>query len=215
MTNRLLRKLKKYKVVSFDVFDTLIERTVKLPSDIFALVGEAVLDPDNGFVQKRIQAEKEARARSVSGEVTLEEIYAGLRTEYGELTNRLMSEEMELEISSCIPKSSMTEVYKAAIDSCEKVFIISDMYLPSSVIEKMLDKCGINAYVKVYVSNEYNCNKISGKLFDRVILENCINRSDMLHIGDSVKADFLGARKAKISSYLIGRKNRLSRLIHG
>ena len=215
MTNRLLRKLKKYKVVSFDVFDTLIERTVKLPSDIFALVGANVLGADNGFVQNRIQAEKEARDRSVSGEVTLEDIYAGLRTEYGELADRLMNEEIELEIKSCTPKTSMTEIYKTATDSCEKVFIISDMYLPSTVIEKMLEKCGINSYLKIYVSNEYDCNKISGRLFERVILDNGINRSDMLHVGDSIKADYLGARKAKISSYLIGRKHRLLRLIHG
>lgn len=36
----------------------------------------------------------------------------------------------------------------------------------------------------------------------------------MIHIGDSIKADFLGARKARVKSVLIGRKNRFERLIH-
>lgn len=35
--------LKKYDVISFDIFDTLIERTCSVPADIFELTGEAVL----------------------------------------------------------------------------------------------------------------------------------------------------------------------------
>lgn len=41
-----------------------------------------------------------------------------------------------------------------------------------------------------------------------------IKQSEIVHIGDSVKADFLGARKVGIKSILIRRKNRLKRLIH-
>ena len=31
--------LKKYDVISFDIFDTLIERTCSVPADIFELTG--------------------------------------------------------------------------------------------------------------------------------------------------------------------------------
>ena len=36
-----------YQYVSFDVFDTLIERDVNRPSDIFALVGKSILGKEN------------------------------------------------------------------------------------------------------------------------------------------------------------------------
>ena len=215
MTNNLIRKINKHPIISFDVFDTLIERTVSLPSDIFGLVGKAVFGSDNGFTDNRIKAEQTARSLSDTGEVTLAEIYGQLKSVYGDKTDVLMEEEILQEINSCVPKTSMTDVYKAAIDNAQKVFIISDMYLPSSVIEQMINKCGISGYSKIYVSNEYKCNKISGKLYEKVIIENSIERKEMLHIGDSIKADYLGAKKAKIDSCLIGRKNRLKRFIHG
>lgn len=41
MKNYLLQALiSKYQYISFDIFDTLIERKVKAPSDIFAIVGK-------------------------------------------------------------------------------------------------------------------------------------------------------------------------------
>ena len=40
-----------------------------------------------------------------------------------------------------------------------------------------------------------------------------IDKKNIIHIGDSIKADYIGARKAGISSILIGRKNRIGRLI--
>lgn len=44
--------------------------------------------------------------------------------------------------------------------------------------------------------------------------EKQIDPSKIIHIGDSFKADFCGARKAGIKSILISRKHRLKRLIH-
>ena len=50
--------------------------------------------------------------------------------------------------------------------------------------KKMLEKCGIHNDIKVYVSNEYGVNKISGKLFRIVLNENNVNASKMLHIAN-------------------------------
>ena len=49
------------------------------------------------------------------------------------------------------------------------------MYLPSEVIQKMLKACNILDYEKIYVSNEYGVNKISGILFKKVIQDKKIN----------------------------------------
>ena len=55
--------IRHYQYVSFDVFDTLIERDVNRPSDIFVLVGKCILGKENAekFRILRKKAEFEAR----------------------------------------------------------------------------------------------------------------------------------------------------------
>ena len=43
MNNRLYKKVEGYPNISFDMFDTLIERNVILPTDVFFQVGKSVL----------------------------------------------------------------------------------------------------------------------------------------------------------------------------
>lgn len=87
------------------------------------------------------------------------------------------------------------------------------MYLPQDVIVKMLNKCGVFVANKIYVSNECGVNKISGNLFHYVMEENELEPHEWLHIGDSIRADCIGAIKAGIKFCPVNRKNRLRRLI--
>ena len=217
--NKLICKyiLNNYKYVSFDVFDTLIERDVNKPSDIFARVGKNVLGEEKAeeFRNLRKEAERKAREEKYQTEVTLEQIYKKLNGIYGQdIIEKLKNEEIQLEIDCCHVKKDIISLYNACIKKEKHVLIISDMYLSSEVIGKMLKHCNITGYEELYVSNEYGINKISGKLFKTVMNINRIKSSEMIHIGDSVKADFLGARKTGMKSVLISRKNRLERLIH-
>lgn len=61
--NRVLENhiLKKYNYISFDVFDTLIERDVPDPKDIFSIIEKTTDETD--FRNKRIKAEKIARSK--------------------------------------------------------------------------------------------------------------------------------------------------------
>lgn len=216
MKNLFLKHLvNKYQVISFDVFDTLIERKVRLPSDIFRITGEQVLGTNyaKSFTKDRIDAESMARKLTDNGEVNLDEIYSLLQDKYKEKAIILKKAEIKNEIELCTPKEKIIQYFNYAISRSKEIYIISDMYLPTSIIETMLRKCGVFGYKKIYVSNEYRVNKITGKLFDCVIRENEINSDQMLHIGDSIKADYLGAKKTRIHSVLIGRKHRIRRLI--
>lgn len=103
----------------------------------------------------------------------------------------------------------MSSAYKKG----KRVLLISDMYLPETVIVSMLQRCGINDYEKLYVSNTYGENKLSGKLFQIACKDWQIDLKSMIHIGDSIKADMIGAHKAGIHVWLVGRKNRIERLI--
>ncbi|MBT4740408.1 MAG: haloacid dehalogenase, partial [Rhodospirillaceae bacterium] len=80
----------RYKVLSLDVFDTLIWRRVPEPADIFYQVGRSLKDADllagqitvTQFAHLRVAAAKAARAKAEakmgSREVLLVDIYAAL-----------------------------------------------------------------------------------------------------------------------------------------
>lgn len=217
MKKRLLNFIiERYSVISFDVFDTLIERNVKVPSDIFEIAGKKVLGENYSeqFRRDRIQAESEARCLSPNGEVILDDIYNLLERKYKEKTIVLKEQEVAEEIKSCTPKKEMISIFYSALNQGKRVYIISDMYLPKPVIQEMLEKCGVSGEEKLYVSNTYGANKISGKLFEIVTREGNLDKKRMLHIGDSLKADCLGAIKAGIVFYHVSRKNRLERMLH-
>lgn len=211
--NSIIKKIRKYDVVSFDVFDTLIERDVFLSTDIFVKTGNRILGNTlaEEFSFKRIKAEEKARKKSAFGEITLDEIYNQLRDYEPEVRKKLKEVELETELASCLQKKEVYSIFEWAYKNALNVIIISDMYLSAVQIDLMLKKCGYDGYKKIYVSNEYGVNKISGRLFTTVLEDLGISKEKMIHIGDSIKADFIGARRVGIDSVLVNRKNRIIR----
>lgn len=205
-----LHKAQKYNIVSFDVFDTLIERDVKKPTDIFFRVGMICFSERRKaieFQRHRILAEYAARNVSYTGEVNLDDIYSALEGYNIETIERLKKQEMETEINLCHPRSQIVDLFNRMKHIGIPVVLISDMYLSKECLVKMLTKCGIDGYMALFVSNESGCNKISGGLFQVVHKELGIKDAMHLHYGDSVKADVLGAKKAKVTPRFIFRKN--------
>ena len=211
LTNDLINK---YKIISFDIFDTLVLRNVEKPTDLFYLV-ENQMEGNNafGFHNKRIQAEKIARQKLSPREVNIDDIYDYLDINDNNLKENLKAKEIELELASCYANKKIKKFYDRAIENGNEVIIISDMYLPQEVIQAMLGQCGIYRYKKLYVSNSFNANKITGKLFEIAISELGVPKKNIVHLGDSIKADFLGAHKAGIKAVLVHRKNRLRRFL--
>lgn len=208
---------RRYKAVSFDIFDTLLERDVARPVDVFLRVGDIVLGAGKGegFQKDRIAAESAARVKAPNGEVTLDDIYEELIAEgYArETAEALKAQEVTSELTGCFVKASMKPVYDAALKKGKTVFLVSDMYLPKEVIAGMVERCGYEGYEKLFVSNEYGVSKRSGKLFDDVCKEYGLEKKDLVHVGDSIGADLLGARKAGVAALPVRRKNRLGRLL--
>ena len=93
------------------------------------------------------------------------------------------------------------------------MILISDMYLTSSEIKMMLDRCGIKGYERLIVSNEYGCDKISGKLYKAAECASGMENCRHIHYGDSVKADLLGARKADVVPRLVLKEKWMTKLI--
>jgi HAD superfamily hydrolase (TIGR01549 family) len=109
------------------------------------------------------------------------------------------SNEIDLELEYCYANSYMLEVFNILKENNKTIIATSDMYLPKEIIEKILLKNGFNGFDKIFVSNEYKCNKGDGKLFN--IVKKMYKNKKFIHIGDNYFADVLGAKKVKIDSY--------------
>ena len=206
VSNYLLRK---YNVISFDIFDTLIERKVSKPSDIFYLTGKKILGEESAetFRDVRIKAEEKARSLKISNEVNLDEIYDNIKIYSKSQLELLKEKEIETEISNCIPRKGMFLFYNKCLKLNKKLLFISDMYLSSQVIKEILKNCGYLEITNLFISNEFGHSKKDGSLFDIALKKTNVKRKECIHIGDSYKADFLGARKEGLSALLVLRKN--------
>jgi HAD superfamily hydrolase (TIGR01549 family) len=214
MNNRLYKKVKGYQNISFDMFDTLIERNVILPTDIFFQAGKSVLDDGEKFREQRILAERKARAKHQSKEVTLDQIYLELGFLYDEqILNELKEKEISEELSNCNPRKDIVEVYRKLIKEGKNVFIVTDMYLPKDTLSMMLRKCSIDDYKDLLLSNEEEAGKRDGKLFEILLQRYDIQSQSLIHIGDDLKSDYLGAKKVGITSVIIPRKRAIRRQI--
>ena len=211
-----LRRGEQFDLISFDIFDTLIVRDVVSPTDIFYMTGlDYFKDKEKAreFKMRRVKAEADARRRSANGEVNLKDIYRELFVSYGITAGILKDRELKSEIEHCFPREKWKSLFDAYIEKGKKVILISDMYLSSSEIKMMLDKCGMRGYDNLFVSNEYGYDKISGELYkvaERALgMENCSH----IHYGDSFKADYLGAKKANVATRFVLKEDFFKRLI--
>lgn len=204
MNEFLGEEIKKYNVITFDVFDTLLKRIYTNPDDLFAAVEEQVSDAKD-FARQRKNAEKKARKKYWYKEVNFDEIYDFIEPVYGrELSEKLKKTEANTEIESALPNQDIVEVFNKCKSAGKKIYIISDMYLPGRVISKMLEHIGVTGYEKLYVSSDYRKTKAGdGMLFTLVLKENGLVAGDVLHIGDNKGADFDMPRKKGLSAWLV------------
>ena len=208
--------INKFSVITFDIFDTLIERDVQTPSDIFYLSAKKVLGDKAAeiFRSRRIEAEKNARKKREDNEVTISEIYNELVPIYPNKYEELMNTEINMEILHCHKRKIYSDLMERFLNNGKKVYLISDMYLTSNIIAIILNHCGISGYHGLYISCEYRKNKITGELFRTVIEDSNILPRRILHFGDSLRADVFGAKKVGICSFWVYRKRNLHQIFH-
>jgi len=202
---------KNIKCVSFDIFDTLIKRPFFVPTDLFLLLNKYFREYTNGatgmdFSKIRIYCEQLARERIENEEcqeITLDQIYDTIATEYGiekNVLDKLKSKEMEYEVRFCTRRNTGYELYTLALAMGKKVIFTSDMYLSRETINKILEKNGYIDNEKLYLSSEIKLSKSKGDLFKYVLSDLKIESVQMLHIGDNYGPDVEIPRKLKINS---------------
>jgi predicted HAD superfamily hydrolase len=208
-TESIIRRIRLYKSVSFDVFDTAIKRDVPHPRDVFTLVGQRYSEQNgaelDNFPQMRIEAEYAARRALDKPEITLMDIYTHLPAEWSaKQRNTLMQLECEMELSLCGVNQALWPVYRWCVENGKMVLFISDMYLPQELISAMLAKSGYAVH-PLFVSGSIGLKKRSGRLFTHVLDTLELTRSELIHIGDSYKSDIVGSRKAGVRALYIAK----------
>ena len=210
-TIRAAIKDSRIKAVSFDAFDTLLLRPFWEPRDLFYFLDREaarLLGSDDVvcFSRYRQEAEREARVHAAargSEDVTLEEIYRVIEQKQlfsGQVIHALMTKEMELEERFCYQRKSAAELMAYAISLGKRVVVVSDMYLPSAFVAKLLEKNGFPNPEQVFVSCEIGLSKHTGHLYDYVLTQLGIGRGELLHIGDNLVSDYKAPKKRGIKA---------------
>lgn len=196
-----------YKVISFDIFDTLIVRPFAYPTDIFKLLNYYVDDlleatDQVDFSDIRIEGEKFARSYfnklNNFEEITLDEIYESIHRLTGwnyELLENIKNKEIDLEKKYCLQRKFGKELFDLAKYAHKKVIITSDMYLPQKVVNDILLKNGYSDYDKLYLSSEVRVTKASGKLYSYISKQLNCSPKEIIHIGDNLDSDYKSAQK--------------------
>lgn len=191
--------LSQYDIVSFDIFDTALNRKVENPMDVFTIMALEMGHNDFADIRKRAETfarEKKEKAEDTR-EVTLSEIYKILKSYYG-IDPKWEKREIELELELSIPNPYIYEIYKRLLLAGKKIIFISDMYLPSEVISEMLHRNGYSEYLKLYVSNEYKLRKGDGKL-QALVLLNYVGQK-IIHVGDDENSDVKKSKAAGMNA---------------
>lgn len=196
--------MNKYSIISFDLFDTLIKRNVRSPKDIFQIVENKMFDKYEirTFSKDRVNAEHNLYKKKVYEEISLDEIYDNFPIYYDKkMLEDYKKIEIETELEMCVFNENIRDIYESAIKN-KQVIIITDIYLPKSLIVKILKKNSIR-YDYLYVSSELRLKKKSGNLFKYVLEELKVSPNKILHIGDNDHSDYKMPKSLGMSAYKI------------
>lgn len=209
---KMLYNLYNFDVVSFDIFDTLVTRKVYNPDDIFKIIDCIVVDryhmTPGYYIKLRKNAEYEFRkGRNFVGDCTIDDIYLQMGNN-SVLSSKDLDEikkiEIEVDLNSIIPRKDMLDIYNRLLSQNKQIILISDMYYPRLIIEKILSNCGYYNYFDILVSSEIGFRKDNGTMWDYV----CEKYSNFIHVGDNEESDIhaLMLRQRSYQHVLEGRK---------
>lgn len=196
----LLRMINEHKVVSIDLFDTLIMRQVTFPSDVFDVIECRLREQGitiEDFSGKRLEAEKYLSKTTAP---TLNDIYRYMIATYSitEITaDELRELEWKVDQALIVPRRDMCAFIADIFYGGKEVYIVSDTFYTKRELEEILKKWDITFYTDIYASCEYGVSKSQGlfqKLKEQIFGRSCI------HIGDDIFADVECAEKYGISA---------------
>ncbi len=215
----LRRPHSEVKIVSFDVFDTVLTRRVGNPRAAFLLVGRRAAASGlincsaNAFAKVRHAAEVRAfqNAGGLDSSVSLADIYREVAhgahlCEADEA--RLVELEMQVETELLAPIEVGVERVRSARRAGKRVIFVSDMYLSSAFIEEQLRRFDIfETGDQLFVSNELQLSKATGRIWTPVLSAIGAYPSQVHHIGNDGVSDGRMASRAGLSTEVVSSYN--------
>lgn len=185
----LISEIDRHDVISFDIFDTLITRTVSSPSDVFSIIENKYDTKVKGFLLKRQRAAEMAMRKN--GYPTIYNIYDELcKLMGGGLINELLEYELFVEKCVLIRREKVVQLLHYALSKDKEVYFISDMYLPKKILKDFLKNLNIyDSKIKILVSCDEKASKADMSLWK--MYRKVIHGKSALHIGDDEISDFL------------------------
>ena len=105
--------------------------------------------------------------------------------------------ELALEQWNTRPDPALIAQIAALRAAGHRVIAVSDMYLDSGEIDRLLRSHGITTD-RVYASSDHGLSKFSGRLYSHVAATEGVAPSDIVHVGDDLLADIWSARSAGV-----------------
>ncbi len=226
-------QLDQFDVVSLDIFDTLFIRRIPDPNMVKIPVAQFIADEAKrlgiqvtplGVRQKRNEIENAHRALNGKTNPDHEARYDDFMAEtlaaiFGDqlkpdLLNRVADYEIRMESAMIVAREQLVRWIKTLAERGKRVFLISDIYLPSKYLKWLVKDKGLSQYVEEVISSADNFRaKASGATFPLLEKRYGIDRQRWMHVGDNPISD--GARPAEfgITSLVIhdiGEHHRLS-----
>lgn len=196
------------KLVSCDIFDTLIFRTTVTPHDLFLVLGREAkekgllknIEPEE-FKELRIRAEKKAQVikekEQGAFEANLYEIYDQMPFE-SVTKEELLELELNIEKKCLFLNPSIASLLRYYHEKGIPVVLLSDMYLFREQVEDLLASVGFDCAIldDIIISSQYLVSKWNKGLY-QVLLDKYshISPSEMIHIGDNYHTDVVNALK--------------------
>lgn len=204
------------RLISFDVFDTLLARRSGDPDAEFLFIGRRLRESGlitcsvEAFAQTRYACEKRARRNKGGREITLREVYEEVTCFTGsdQSIDAMIQIELDVEREAIDVIPAMVDVLDQARERFGKVIFVSDMYLPQAFLEDLLQSLGcMKDGDRLYLSATEGVQKGDGRLFKIVLNEEKLTPGELFHVGNSPVYDIAPAKKLGIPHYFFDQGN--------
>lgn len=214
---KLLEEINKYEIISFDIFDTLLNRVVCDPEVVFDIVGMNLGIENYRHIRmlNQNEASRKFEQKNIKPHANYDDIfdYMQEKTNFSKSTiQQLKIEEVEIEKKVLYRNQYMYEIFEYAKSIGKRVIIVSDMYYQKKEIEYLLEINGITGFDSLYLSSEINATKYIGDIYNFVIEREKTDSKSILHIGDNYVSDVQNAEKMGISAFYYDRSKEIKNI---
>ena len=195
------------KIISFDIWDTIIKRKchpeeVKLATARYIVLKyeKKLKDKYNNIyeiLKKRDEIEAEECKRNKDNghddECRILDVFKILqkeifKEEMADISEELLKEEIEQEKRVIFINPEIVPIFEKYKDL--KMYCISDFYMGAESLKELLDYLQIPVKIeKIYSSADYLLNKRSGNLYKKAEEELSIKPEEHIHVGDNQYSD--------------------------